>query len=437
MASFNPTNYPSGFPNGVTLRNVPILGMHSSSRVFWVDSVSGADGNKGTFKNPLATLGQALTLTQAGRGDKIMLKAGHAETISTAGGITTGSMTEIEICGLGEGNLRPTFTFATSTAATFTITSAGVTLRNVVITNTLDQVVSPIVISAANVTLDMVEIVDSADAVEFVTGVLTTAAASGLKIMGMRYKGRTGGSHCATPIKLVGVKEGLIDINFYGKASTAVVNFATTACTGIRVYGEMYNSGTTNGSKNIVDSQGSSTWWANIFDGAAGAKMDGGSASALAFADTAMNETAVTGSTAVMVDQNTLFTIAGGPINVVELLSVCVTSNGSTASTITYFAVPTSGTSQALTSVSASLASMPAGATAAIANSTVATTAAINVSSLGPNVFAGGVAGIGTPNIFVPAGTIKISVGTGSTTGTWKHYLRYKPMAPGVSVLGT
>jgi len=31
-------------------------------------------------------------------------------------------------------------------------------------------------------------------------------------------------------------------------------------------------------------------------------------------------------------------------------------------------------------------------------------------------------------------GTIKLVIAVGSTTGTWKHYLRYKPLSPSSTV---
>ena len=36
--------------------------------------------------------------------------------------------------------------------------------------------------------------------------------------------------------------------------------------------------------------------------------------------------------------------------------------------------------------------------------------------------------------IFCPIGTIDMVIGVGSTTGTWAQYLRYKPLAVGVTV---
>lgn len=294
------SSYPTGFPNGVTLRNVPTVLPHTG-QVFWVNNSvnvtptaanAGSDGNAGgTYKRPFATLNYAISRCRAGAGDKIFIGAGHAETLSTPAAITFGTISGIEIIGMGSGNERPTFTFATSTAATITINAAGVTWRNCVFKCNINQLVSGIVISAPNCTLEDLEWQDTATNVEAAVGILTTAAADKLKIRGLRYMGQTGGSSCVSAVKLVGCDEGMIDIDFYGKASTAVVNFATTACTGIRVTGNFYVSGTTDGSKNIVDSQGSSTWWSDGFDGAAGVGFRGGSAKAISSASAAPRQT--------------------------------------------------------------------------------------------------------------------------------------------------
>jgi hypothetical protein len=46
-----------------------------------------------------------------------------------------------------------------------------------------------------------------------------------------------------------------------------------------------------------------------------------------------------------------------------------------------------------------------------------------------------GLASVKTNGVIVPAGIITSTVGSGpTTTGTYKHYLRYKPMGPGVTV---
>ena len=129
---------------------------------------------------------------------------------------------------------------------------------------------------------------------------------------------------------------------------------------------------------------------------------------------------------AVMVTGGTLFTIAGGPIQVIGLVSICETGNDGTASTLQYNSTPTAGSATTFSGASASLANALAGATVTLAGTALATAALL--SATGANL----IANPGT--IVVPAGTITSTIAVGSTTGTWAHYLRYKPLATGVTV---
>lgn len=130
-------------------------------------------------------------------------------------------------------------------------------------------------------------------------------------------------------------------------------------------------------------------------------------------------------SAAVMVDNDVLFTVAGGPIKVLGLWSECVTANDATASTLVYKATPTTGAEQTLSAASASLANATAGASVSLIGTALTTAALYNAN--GPTL------GMTAPMI-VPAGTIGIDIAVGSTTGTWRHYLRYEPLASGVTV---
>jgi len=140
-------------------------------------------------------------------------------------------------------------------------------------------------------------------------------------------------------------------------------------------------------------------------------------------------ERAVTGSTAVMVTGDTLFTIEGGPIEILSLVSKCVTVNDDTASTLRYSANPTVGSATTISGASASLASVAAGSGVVLNMTALATAPDI----LSPLV---GLTGVHTRGIIVNEGVITATVGVGSTTGTWKHYLRYRPLSPGVTVVG-
>lgn len=126
-----------------------------------------------------------------------------------------------------------------------------------------------------------------------------------------------------------------------------------------------------------------------------------------------------------LVSGTDIFTITGGPIEILQLGAVCVTANGVTASTLQYRADGTDGSATTITGASASLESAAAGTIVAAVAGTLATA---------PAVYANGVGISATVGIIVPAGIIEIVVGTGSSTGTWKHFMRYRPLVTGVQV---
>jgi hypothetical protein len=129
---------------------------------------------------------------------------------------------------------------------------------------------------------------------------------------------------------------------------------------------------------------------------------------------------------AVMVNGTTIFTISGGPIQIIELLSVCVTANDATASTLQWQSTPTVGTATTITGATATLASATAG-TSVLIQPTALSTAPVIVTAANGGLHLGLVA---QNHIIVKDGTLKTVIGVGSTTGTWKHYLRYKPLGP-------
>ena len=518
LASQNRTlvsQFPGGFSNGVTIRGVPILNSYSGN-VFWVDSVHGSDGNRGTYDRPYATLAFAVAQCQADRSDVIIIKSGHAETLATAGAVTIATA-GINIVGLGTGSDRPTFTFSAA-AASILVSAANISIQNIVgvagAANT-----NPFNIQAADCFLDIEWHDVTATSAEAVRVVLTNASADRLYV-NIKHIGLATSAVCVNSVRLVGCDTGNINVDFYGVASTAVVEFLTTASTNIMVSGKFHNIGTAL-TKNIVDTVTGSTWsatgcWdvvgAYSFSGGSGAalaaddvstinsnmavptpdstanvverdvvgnKSDaavttvGTTASIIAYvkgilswllvptADAVTNtstrdvignktdaaittgivgttnsiiayikglfsfsEKQATSATAVMVNGNTIFT-ATGDIQILGLVSECITGNDATASTVQYQAAPTVGVAATFSAASASLANAAAGASLSLIGTTLATA---------PNLVASG-ANLGMTNpLFCPAGTIKIVVGVGSTTGTWKHYIRYRPLEVGATV---
>lgn len=141
-------------------------------------------------------------------------------------------------------------------------------------------------------------------------------------------------------------------------------------------------------------------------------------------------EKSVSSAAATMVNGNVIFTITNGPIQILELISECVTTNDATASTLQWQSNPTTGTTVTITGATTTLASIAAGATVRMAPTALSTAPVIALAA------AGGVQ-LGTDvanRVIVQAGTIEMVIGVGSTTGTWKHYLRYRPFDPTVTV---
>jgi len=130
-------NYEGGFSDGITIRGVPIAVTHPG-KVFWVSNSTvqlpnqkqGSDSNKGTFNEPFATIDYAVGRCTAGRGDVIMVKPGHAESVSAAAGIAL-DVDGIAVIGLGLGSSRPTITLDTANTATITVAANNVSVKNI------------------------------------------------------------------------------------------------------------------------------------------------------------------------------------------------------------------------------------------------------------------------------------------------------------------
>ncbi len=135
-------------------------------------------------------------------------------------------------------------------------------------------------------------------------------------------------------------------------------------------------------------------------------------------------------SAATITNGQTLFTIAGGPIRIIELYSYCITANDATASTLQYSSTPTLGSAKTISGASASLGSAAAGASVTLNATSLATAPDLVTAANGGVQIGAAVAN----RIIVNAGIITAVVGVGSTTGTWTHHLLYQPMARGVTV---
>ena len=194
------SNYPGGFADGVMIRGMPITQTHPG-KVFWVLRAAGAatqghragsNGNDGSFTAPFATLDYAIGRCTASRGDIIMIKPGHTETISTSTAMAW-DVSGVAIIGLGVGSLRPTFTLDTANTATITVSVANVSVQNCIfIANFADIATCFTVTTAADFAVEYCEFRDTSASLNFINIVDTNAtanAANGLYFCNNRILG--------------------------------------------------------------------------------------------------------------------------------------------------------------------------------------------------------------------------------------------------------
>lgn len=178
------SNFPGGFTEGISIRGMPLT-LTYPGQVFWVGNSTvlspycrtGADGGDGTYNAPFATLDYAIGRCTASRGDIIMVKPGHAETISTATALAI-DVAGIAIIGLGLGSLRPTFTFSTATA-TIAVSAANVYLRNLLFVANFADIASVFTLTTAkDFQVERCEFRDTSSILNFLTVVTTGATAN-------------------------------------------------------------------------------------------------------------------------------------------------------------------------------------------------------------------------------------------------------------------
>lgn len=210
------SKYPGGFLNGVAIQNLPVLNSYSGS-VVWVDSVTGSDNNTGVYNQPYATISGALAGCTAAKGDIIMCKAGHAESISSATSLTM-SKSGVAVIGMGQGANRPTITFTTANTATINVTANNVSFTNMVfVANFLDIAAAFTTTTATNFTLDNCQFTDTSAVLDFVVLVdtgTTTNATDGLTINNCSWYGLGTGSGTAM-VKMDGTNARITITNNY------------------------------------------------------------------------------------------------------------------------------------------------------------------------------------------------------------------------------
>lgn len=234
-----PSNYANGFPQGVTIRGVPLTMAHPG-KVFWVNNsgvlaeggVGGSNGNPGTYQKPFASIDYAVGRCTASRGDIIAVMPGHVETVTAAAGLDL-DVAGIAVIGLGAGSLRATINFTTATTADMDVDAANITLYNILFTGGVDALVAPIDVNAADCSIINCEWRD-------VTGqatdvILADANADRLYIDGYFHNGAAAAGG-ASAIALTGMDNPVIkNFKIVGNFTVGGIDIRTTAAVDVDI----------------------------------------------------------------------------------------------------------------------------------------------------------------------------------------------------------
>lgn len=132
-------------------------------------------------------------------------------------------------------------------------------------------------------------------------------------------------------------------------------------------------------------------------------------------------------SIGTMTNNKVIFRCVGG-VAITCLKSYCVTANDITATTLQYTIIPTIGASTAISGASATLASAVPGTLVVCIGDAFATAPVVAPTGVALNTVARG--------IVFEEGNLQLTIGVGSTTGTWYHFMRYEPLVDGSYVVG-
>lgn len=149
---------PVNFKNGVASFGITQIGSDDSIPTttgiyFFVDSVTGNDGNDGKSKEKaLATIDAAINKCTANKGDVIIVMPNHAETISDATSLVP-DVAGISIVGLGNGSNQPEITFD-DTSSQIIVTGANSLFRNLRFVAGVSAIIEGVAVDASNVTFE-------------------------------------------------------------------------------------------------------------------------------------------------------------------------------------------------------------------------------------------------------------------------------------------
>jgi len=437
----------SGFPGGVIIQNVPILNTYGGD-VFWVDTVAGSDGNKGTFQRPWKTLDYAVGRCAANNGDIIMIKSGSAISVGSPGALDL-DVEGITIIGIGNMDDRPTITSGTTNGADIDVDADNITLSNVIIDLTgVDSIDAGIDVNAANFTLRDVEIIQYDAWGQADTAIILDANSGGFIMENVKISGVTTSTGSLSGVSIyngtntAAAGYTIINSEIIGDYTNACIYSAATP-THLNIsynYLRNYQSGdyaieltsTASGrishNEVVVDTPsaaidpgscqtfGNSVYDSDLTDAIAVQYLGSGGA------------ISVKKSGASGIATANLFQVENGPIRIIELIGVVTVTIEAAANSLKLLVDPVEPATDTDLCAAADVTGDAAGTVFSLARypSDPLIESTNGVIRSGATLTAGAGA-VGQTPIICPAGMIEVN-GTASTAGTVDWYLRYEPL---------
>lgn len=166
------------------------MAVSTGARIF-VHSGTGTDaGGYGTGPDkPVATLDYAVGLCTASKSDIIFVMPGHVETLTAATGVNM-DVAGVRVVGLGQGNLRPTFTLGAA-AASITVSGGNCSIENIRVVGNFLNIVTAFTIAATadGLTLKNIDYYDTSVILGSLIGISVAAGVTDMSVIGCNYYG--------------------------------------------------------------------------------------------------------------------------------------------------------------------------------------------------------------------------------------------------------
>ena len=237
------------FPNGLSSFGVPVLpgiggNIFADVNVYWVDSTdaNASTGADGSIDTPFSTIDAAVGQCVANQGDVILVKPGHIETVTAAGGLDL-DIAGITIIGIGQGSLRPTVRLSTVATADVDVDAANITIVNLLFEARFADITAGIDVNAADFKMLNCETRDIDAGGEFITVIQTDANADRMLIDGYTHIGTStpSGGNEASPLAVIALTGGddiiIKNFNIYGDFDLSAIMATVTICTRLSIEG--------------------------------------------------------------------------------------------------------------------------------------------------------------------------------------------------------